>query len=172
MADLGNMSNRVTHGAAPTPLMVGNCCHPAKLLASELDRNIAYEMSRDSEKGLLYAYGIGLDRWHFGRCRWWSGLSVSSPPESSRTTAFSVTGQRCAAGTDRKPCFDSGPQLPGSLRAGRDESLIELLNTSLRHRRRLAPPRSYVGTFPPFSTQPCSGRLSLRLIFSPLPVPL
>ncbi len=35
------------------------------------------ETSRGSEKGIPHAYGIGLDRLHFSRCRWWSDFCFS-----------------------------------------------------------------------------------------------
>ena len=47
------MSNAVTHGAASTPLMVGNCCQPGWTVgvAKKTDGNTACETSRNSEKG-------------------------------------------------------------------------------------------------------------------------
>ena len=39
---------------------------------------------------MFHAHGISLDWRYHGRRRWWSDLRSSSPPENSRTTAFSL----------------------------------------------------------------------------------
>lgn len=68
---------------------------PGRTLGKHQANGRQYSQSdRNSEKGTPHAYGIGCDRRHFGCCRWWSVLSLSSPPEGSRTAPYSLDRSR------------------------------------------------------------------------------
>jgi hypothetical protein len=75
---------------------------PGRTLGKYQANGRQYSQSdRNSEKGTPHAYGIGCDRRHFGRCRWWFVLSLSSPPEGSRTAPYSLDRSRMRSAQPR-----------------------------------------------------------------------